>query len=121
MYIAIGGNAVDTAFCIIECIESTSVGLREPSRDAYVVLNQNHPNPFSQETFIGYDLKETGHISIEVFDMNGKIMCAPVNEIKDKGHHELLFNSENLDSGIYYYVLKLDGQMQDCRQMLVVR
>ncbi|NOR46318.1 MAG: T9SS type A sorting domain-containing protein, partial [Candidatus Delongbacteria bacterium] len=84
-------------------------------------LLQNHPNPFNNETIIGYALKEMNNVNISIYNSNGQFVQSLVNEQQRKGKHSILFNANKLNSGIYYYRLKVDGVVKDTKKMLYLR
>ncbi len=69
------------------------------------VLYQNKPNPFSQETVIGFYLPKPSPASLTVLDVSGRL----VKELKgnfNEGYHEFRLNRQDLPaSGIFYYRL----------------
>ena len=71
-------------------------------------LLQNHPNPFNPTTSIGFQVKETGLVSLCVYDLLGREVKTLVNEVKTPGIHYVDWEADNnygekLPSGIYFY------------------
>ncbi len=76
------------------------------------VLYQNYPNPFNPNTIIGYQISETGFVSLKVYDVLGKEVAILANEFKQPGEYRAKFNVEthrgkSLPSGIYFYTLRV--------------
>ena len=69
------------------------------------VLNQNYPNPFNSSTNIFYSLPKTMHINIKIYDLLGQEVKSLFNGQKQAGEYKIVFNAENLASGIYIYRL----------------
>jgi len=69
-------------------------------------LSQNYPNPFNPVTLIKYQVPETSHISIKIYDVIGREIATLVNEVKQPGVFQVSFNCENLASGVYFYKMK---------------
>ncbi|MFB6317172.1 right-handed parallel beta-helix repeat-containing protein [Saccharicrinis sp. FJH54] len=67
------------------------------------MLYQNYPNPFSNLTFIKYDLPTAGHVKLEVYDINGRMIEQLVNNRQDAGSYAIPFNAEDLTEGLYFY------------------
>jgi hypothetical protein len=66
-------------------------------------LNQNYPNPFQYSTIIKYNIPKKSEVKFRIYDEQCRIV-ADINEgVKNKGNHQIDFNSGNLSSGIYYY------------------
>lgn len=84
-------------------------------------LYQNYPNPFNPSTIIKYSLMNSEFVSLKIFDILGSEVKILVNEIKPAGIHEVVFNAaNNLASGIYFYELKISGQVNS-RKMALIR
>ncbi len=68
-------------------------------------LKQNQPNPFRQTTTIGFNLPESGPVSLKVFDVSGRMIYQTNGEYA-KGQNEIELNRGDLPvSGILYYQL----------------
>ncbi len=67
-------------------------------------LQQNFPNPFSQETTIRYAIPERTPVELKVFDMCGREIAQLVNQTQDAGTYSVNLNaaSSALSPGIYY-------------------
>ena len=83
-------------------------------------LQQNTPNPFSQNTTIGYYLPtDTREASIHIYDMNGTEFVA--FSIDTFGQGELTINAGTLRAGMYLYSLIADGELIDTKQMILTK
>jgi hypothetical protein len=70
----------------------------------------NYPNPFNPKTMISYNLKASGKVRLEVFNLKGQMVCTLVNENQNPGFNQVDFNaldgnSSLMPSGIYLYRL----------------
>jgi hypothetical protein len=83
-------------------------------------LDQNYPNPFNSTTTIGYSIPQTSFVNISVYDIYGKEIKVLVNEEKDPGHHEIVFDRRDFVSGIYFYTLKTAGFIQS-KKMIIMK
>ncbi|MBN2858527.1 MAG: T9SS type A sorting domain-containing protein, partial [Candidatus Delongbacteria bacterium] len=72
-------------------------------------LYQNYPNPFNPVTQIKYDLSKTANVKLSVYNIYGQLISVLANSKKHAGCHTIEFNGSNLNSGIYYYTLEIDG------------
>lgn len=73
-------------------------------------LRQNYPNPFNPSTTITFVLLEASHVSLAVFDMNGrKVRDLVVGETKSAGRHTVVFDAGRLASGTYGYTLRAES------------
>ena len=70
-----------------------------------ITLNQNYPNPFNPTTVISYELPESGNVTLEVFDMTGRLVATLANGTVQAGSHQINFDASGLSSGVYLYRL----------------
>jgi len=85
----------------------TSINKVEPIPSYYVLMN-NYPNPFNPSTTISYQLPKQSKVTIRIFDILGREVATIVNEEKLAGIYSVLFEGNNLSSGIYFYQLNAD-------------
>lgn len=72
-------------------------------------LKQNYPNPFNPSTTIEFTIKESGFVTLKIYDLLGKEVATLVNEFTAAGKHSAIFNSAALPSGIYIYRIEAGG------------
>lgn len=82
-------------------------------------LYQNEPNPFNPVTHIDYDIPQSSHVKLVVYDLLGKEVKTLVNEKKTSGKYSVSFNAMNLPSGLYIYKLETDNFSQVKKMMLI--
>jgi hypothetical protein len=68
-------------------------------------LFQNYPNPFNPTTTISYTLPYNSQIKLIIYNILGQKVTKLVDQIQNAGHHNIVWNANNLSSGIYIYVL----------------
>jgi hypothetical protein len=83
-------------------------------------LEQNFPNPFNPVTKISYQIPKAGFVTLKVFDILGREVQMLVNENQEAGTFSILFNGENLPSGVYYYKLE-SNNFVDTKKMLLIK
>jgi len=83
-------------------------------------LNQNYPNPFNPKTVISFNLPEAGNVRLEVMDVLGRRVAILVDEVKQSGQHEVIFDASQLSSGTYIYRLEA-GEFSKTRKMMFVK
>ncbi len=64
-------------------------------------LSKAYPNPFNSTTRLTYGMTETGHASVNVFDMNGRLVANLVDGTVDAGYHNVLWGGADLAAGVY--------------------
>ena len=56
-------------------------------------IGQNYPNPFKEKTTIKYCVAYKTRVQITVFDLEGKVIEKLVDEEKEAGTYEVVFQS----------------------------
>jgi hypothetical protein len=79
------------------------------------MLHQNYPNPFSQFTWIEYDLPEEGQVTLELYGSNGQKRSTIVNSYMMPGSYKLKWDSRDFSSGIYFLVLRSKSFIETIR------
>jgi hypothetical protein len=77
----------------------------QPNRPNDFLLLQNYPNPFNPSTTISYKIPKAMRVKIIIFNSNGEKIKILEDKYKNSGFHKIIFNSEGLSSGVYYYQL----------------
>ena len=98
----------------------TSIDNKDSQVPGAFSLKQNYPNPFNSSTKIAYSLSKNSFVKLTVFDISGKMVKILVNEIKNTGEHNVIFNAEDLTSGIYFYCVK-SGNKTVTRKALLLK
>lgn len=83
-------------------------------------LYQNYPNPFNPVTTICYDVPKSVLVTIVVYDLLGREIKTLVNEKKDAGRYELIFDATNLASGVYIYKM-IAGDFTSIKKLILVK
>ncbi|MFY8022460.1 MAG: tail fiber domain-containing protein [Bacteroidia bacterium] len=82
------------------------------------VLFQNEPNPFSDKTEIrGNISKPYSRAYIAVMNLQGTLIKS--FQIEKLGDFSVTFNSNELNSGLYYYSLIVDNNVIDTKKMFI--
>lgn len=99
----------------------TPVGI-EPAQNVpgEFMLFQNYPNPFNPSTLISYELRVTSYVTINVYDISGKLIRSIVNKQQTPGKYSVNFSSGELSSGIYFYRLSA-GSFSDTKTMVLIK
>jgi len=83
-------------------------------------LFQNYPNPFNAETKIEFEAPEKAHFKLIIFDILGReIKNIDLGEFAP-GHQKIIFNAENLGTGLYFYKLE-SGNFSDVKKLLILK
>ena len=84
-----------------------------------LALKQNYPNPFNPETVIEYELPQTVHVRLVVYDITGRTVAVLVDGNRPRGRYTERFNAEGLSTGTYIYRLTAGGKSQTQMMTLV--
>ena len=90
-----------------------------------VFLAQNFPNPFNPSTTIRFGLNETQPVTLDIFDVNGRLVKRLVNENRNAGTYTITWNGRNTKgvpaaTGLYFYRLET-GSETLTRKMILLR
>jgi endo-1,4-beta-xylanase len=84
-------------------------------------LSQNYPNPFNPSTtMIRYQIPESNHVTLIVYDVLGREVITLVNDQKPAGSYTQDWNAEKLPSGVYLYRLT-SGTTSITKKMLLIK
>jgi len=64
-------------------------------------LSQAYPNPFNPVTSFQYALPSEVNLSIQVYDIQGRLIETLHEGLKSAGFHQLSWNADNQSSGLY--------------------
>ncbi len=81
-------------------------------------LAQNYPNPFNPQTTIAFTLQRTQDITVEVFNITGQKIATLFKGRKSAGEHQVVFDGQNIASGVYLY--RLSNGAQSLTQKMVL-
>jgi predicted outer membrane repeat protein len=82
------------------------------------------PNPFNPRTSIKYDLHQTGHVELAVFDIKGRMVDRLVSEVKTAGSYAAVWEGRdcrgrNAAAGVYFFRLKTADTIDTKRVTLI--
>ena len=78
-----------------------------------------HPNPFNPTVNISYTVAERSTVSLEVYDVQGKLVRTLVNnERREPKQYEITFRPEKA-SGVYFVRLESGGQVKTMKVVMI--
>ena len=96
----------------------------------YSALLQNYPNPFNPETWIPYQLHESGEVAIKIHNVTGELVREIRLGYKPAGQYITKDMSaywdgkneagESVASGIYFYTIQA-GEYSATRKMIIMQ
>lgn len=78
-----------------------------------------YPNPFNPESRIRFTLQEDSPVSLVVYDVTGKEVARLLDGQQNAGTHEVVFNANDLPSGLYLYQLVSPAGIQSQTMLLM--
>jgi hypothetical protein len=99
-------------------------GFETDLEPAEFYLSQNYPNPFKEKTVIKYCVAQTTRVKIKVFDSRGNEIIKLVDEEKNPGTYEVIFNVAQVSrlemaNGNYSYKLEAGDYKNEMKMELI--
>jgi hypothetical protein len=66
-------------------------------------LSGNYPNPFSEQSVIRYAIRQSSHVRVELFDVQGRKVRVLEEGMQRAGEHTVRVDGLTLSSGVYFY------------------
>jgi hypothetical protein len=100
--------------------------IETPFIPAISELLQNHPNPFNPKTTITYDVATSGKVTIQIFDVSGRLVHTLVNGHREVGRYHVDWDGKDTDgapvrTGLYFYQMKAPGFEPRSKKMLLLK
>ncbi len=112
------------AFSASEYVEEDEL-ISNFDKESTKILEGNFPNPFTYSTNIRFQLEESTHIQIKIYNQVGQMVKTLANGKYPRGIHQVKWNGGGQDgvplaSGIYFYRMDADG-IHHTKQMILLR
>ena len=106
-------------------VNASALGAEDDKLPKKFALMQNTPNPFNATTEISFALPVDENVSLDILDINGRVVKTLVNGELEAGYHTIVWNGKNVDgsevsSGVYFYRLTA-GRMNETRKMMLIK
>ncbi|MBT3234092.1 MAG: T9SS type A sorting domain-containing protein [Calditrichaeota bacterium] len=82
-------------------------------------LSSPYPNPFNSTTTISYSLPQTSNITLQVYDISGRLLSQLLNGRQQAGIHSSTVKADRWASGLYFVRLEASGWVFTQKIMLV--
>lgn len=87
-------------------------------------LRQNHPNPFSSNTWINYSLPVSSNVLLAIYNVNGELVRTLHNGQQSAGTYSVVWNGlnnnrERVSPGIYFYRLHTEKYLKTLKLLLL--
>ena len=102
----------------------TGVVEKNEAQPATFQLSQNYPNPFNPSTFIEFSLFKDEFVTLDVFDISGRVVKRLVNRNLKSGPHKFTWNGlDNSDqvvsAGLYLATLTTESEKLSIKMLFV--
>ncbi|HEU4716703.1 MAG TPA: T9SS type A sorting domain-containing protein [Bacteroidia bacterium] len=67
------------------------------------------PNPANNSSFINFNLKNAGDVTLNVTDVNGKVVYSENQANQAAGNHTIEVNTTDFANGVYFYTVTANG------------
>jgi len=91
-----------------------------PKQPNKIILEQNKPNPFEDETEISFVLPEECHVKLTISNTLGQILSVLADGNMTKGRHTLTYKTDKIQSGVYLYSHESCGKVIT-KQMQIIK
>ena len=70
-----------------------------------------YPNPFNPIAVVPFELNQSGHVTLTVYDVLGREIAILVDGFREAGYHSTTFDGTQLASGMYFLraLVELEG------------
>ncbi|MDZ7293031.1 MAG: exo-alpha-sialidase [candidate division KSB1 bacterium] len=99
---------------------STGVSEAPSAMPQKFVLAQNYPNPFNPATVIRFQLPANSHVTLKVFDVNGREVARLIDGEMNAGNHSVRFAPQDFAGGLYFYQLTA-GKFSQTRKAILMK
>jgi hypothetical protein len=117
------GTAGDYIYTTSLTLSNAEVGIDDRINPVDFALLSNYPNPFNPTTQVVFELKQSGLVKLEIFNMLGQQLTTLAEGNYAAGSHSLTwnadFNSQNLTSAVYLAVLTTSDGVLTNRMLLL--
>jgi hypothetical protein len=87
-------------------------------------LGHSYPNPMNPSATIDYSVKESGRVTLRVFDASGRLITTLVDRVLPAGSYQVEWDGRNasgqlVGSAVYFYQLEANGYRQSRKIVLL--
>ncbi|MBI4548000.1 MAG: T9SS type A sorting domain-containing protein [Ignavibacteriae bacterium] len=96
----------------------SAVGDGDARISSFRLLN-NYPNPFNPVTTIAFEIPQSEHVVLKVYNVLGGEVSTLVNGVLQPNAYTVKFDASNLPNGVYYYRLTAGSYTKTMKLMLM--
>jgi hypothetical protein len=99
---------------------SKTTAINDPASPVSFTVSQNFPNPFNPSTSIRYTLAEASQVTIDLYDISGKLLYSLMKGYLQPGEYSLTIDGTRLSSGNCICVFRA-GEKTISRKILLMK
>jgi len=105
---------------LIRLPQSANAVSMPPAASRTLRLLPNYPNSFNPSTTITFELQKGARVSLQVIDLQGRLVATLVHGFRAPGIYSESFNGSGLASGMCFYRLQSESYLST-RKMVLLR
>ncbi|CAA9219573.1 MAG: hypothetical protein AVDCRST_MAG56-674 [uncultured Cytophagales bacterium] len=104
------GTPYTIAFTVLDGASAARLAAADPAKASFGILAA--PNPFAERTHIRFSVPETGHATLQVFNLSGQPVARLFDANVEAGKaYQVEFTGSHLPGGIYVAKLFMHGRL----------
>jgi hypothetical protein len=84
-------------------------------------LESAYPNPFNPVTTLNFKLPMDSQVSIQVYDIQGRLMETLVDHAMHAGYHSITWNADAHSSGVYFVKMIAGDEQVSMQKLLLIK
>jgi len=102
--------------------DKSTVGIELPDNKPFTYkLYSNYPNPFNPSTTFSYEIAKDSDVKLTIYNTLGQVVKTVVHiENQQAGKYNVVWSTENLVSGVYFYRIEADDFV-DIKKMTLLK
>jgi hypothetical protein len=88
-------------------------------------LLPNYPNPFNPTTTLAYEVHESAHVTLQIYNLFGQVVATLVEEVRAPGSYEVVWNGDDLlgrpAAGGVYFSRLVTANGQSTRRLTLLK
>jgi len=103
-----------------------ALGINDDNYNYEFKLYNAYPNPFNPSTTIEFELPYSMEVTLNIYDISGRLIKTLVSDIKHRGLHSVVWNGKNnsgisVSNGLYIYKLISDQNISISNKIIFMK
>jgi hypothetical protein len=111
------GWGMDLALAFLPVVDMGSTDIQEHDFVNGIRM-ESYPNPAVNNVTVDFEILETSDVTLNILDMSGRIVKTVELGSKTQGAYNINVSTENLESGMYFYMLEAGNNRLAKRMMI---